>query len=372
MELIFNKDELFDVISKFNRISNGKLNPILGMTLFEVNKNEVTISATNIKIGASTILLTNNFNDECASFTVETAMLFNCINKLGNTIKITLDEQMKITISSGRAKYTFAATDSSDFPEMQKVEGNIIEFQASDFVKGISSTLYCVAESSTNVQRAECSCVNITAESGLLSFKAMDGYRLTEYSFMIDYSGKPFYAFIPKLSAKFVLDIASKFKNETIKIMKSNTHALFIVGDYKITTNTMTGENFDLENVKNKEIVTTIKVKSEDLCLAIEQAIPVIENQSKNPLRFNLNNGLATISSVSALGKSNSECNINMEGKSIKLGVNSKYMLDAIKNLKSDEIVLKLQSPLKPIEIYNNENKENWAIVMPMRLDNAA
>lgn len=56
MELIFEKDELLDAVSKFNRISDGKLNPILGTTLFEVNKNEVTISATNIKIGASVTL----------------------------------------------------------------------------------------------------------------------------------------------------------------------------------------------------------------------------------------------------------------------------------------------------------------------------
>lgn len=368
MELIFNKDELLDAVSKFNRISDGKLNPILGSTLFEVNKNEVTISATNTKIGVSTTLLTNNLNEECGSFAVETAMLLNCINKLKGDVKIVLKEKLQLSVSSGRTKYSLVASESDDFPEMQTIEGDVVEFKTNDFVKGISSTLYCVAEQNDNPRKIEACCVNITAEGGTLSFKAMDGYRLSECNIPIDYSGDPFYAFIPKHSAKFVLDIASKCKNETIIITKSNKHALFIIGDYKITTNTMTANNFDFSNFKNKKIETTVKVKSEDLCLAIEQTIPVIENSSKNPLKFNLDKGAATISSVSTLGKSSSECHIDIDGSSIEIALNSKYILEAIKNINSETIILKMQGANNPVEIYNADNDKNWSIVLPVRM----
>ena len=101
---------------------------------------------------------------------------------------------------------------------------------------------------------------------------------------------------------------------------------------------------------------------------AIEQTIPVIENSSKNPLKFNLDKGAATISSVSTLGKSSSECHIDIDGSSIEIALNSKYILEAIKNINSETIILKMQGANNPVEIYNADNDKNWSIVLPVRM----
>ena len=57
-----------------------------------------------------------------------------------------------------------------------------------------------------------------------------------------------------------------------------------------------------------------------------------------------------------------------MQGDEIQIAFNSRYLLDVLKNMEEDEVVMKMTSSISPcvIEEVNNENAKY--LVLPVRL----
>lgn len=377
MEIVLLKHELNTVLSLFSRISNkGLATPILGSTLFAVNGNEVTLTCYNLEYGASIKLLTTNLNTERHSFCVDTSMLSSIVAKCREEVRFKIDENSgiysnKLEVSSKSSVYTVTTIGAGDYPDIPVLEsGEFVSFEAEKFVNGIKHTLYCVGDDEDSATK-NFSGLNVLAENNTLYFRAVDGFRAVEYGVEIEKVPDPFYATIRRNVVKFLLDIANKAGTEgNIMVGRNTRHITFEIGDYTIFSRLLERDKMDLTPFRNKKHSNTAVIETAVLLEALEQVEPTIENVAKNPTKMVCNENNISLTTVSSLGKSQTSCQCEWEGSALTIGFNNRFFIETLKNIGCEKITIKFGGPISPIEIYDSENQNSWALVLPMRLKN--
>ena len=65
---------------------------------------------------------------------------------------------------------------------------------------------------------------------------------------------------------------------------------------------------------------------------------------NSNLIKLDVQEDILIITSNSQLGKVREEVAINLQGEGVQIAFNSKYLLDVLKNMEEDEIVMELTS----------------------------
>lgn len=380
MNLKFDRRDLLNIASQFDKVANAKatkLLPIMGTLLFEVNNNEVTVVAYNLELGARTTTLLDGLNTESGSFTVDSKTLIGCLNKIGtDSVDFEINEKydkLVISSSNGRTKYDLTLLSAKDFPELPKVEdAKTAEIPKNAIVDGINRVLYAVNDSDNNLNFKG---LNIVNEDGNLYFRAIDGYRLAEDK-IVSGTKEDFSAIIDKSSAKFVKDIAAKSSNsddDKIEVAVTDNHCLFKIDGIEIICRKYSNPDFAFANfIKGCEDNTVITVKKDDFIENINMILPIVTNTFKFPIKMNIDavKQVITIDNSSDRGRGTTEFSpTSIEGKDLMIAFNATYLLDAVSNIAGDEITIKLHSGVSPVRIYSSD-ENNWALVLPMRIKN--
>jgi len=87
-----------------------------------------------------------------------------------------------------------------------------------------------------------------------------------------------------------------------------------------------------------------------------------------NLIKLDFKEDNIVISSNSQLGKVREEMCIEMQGEPIKIAFNSRYLLDILKNIESDEVIMKMTSGITPCVIEEKNNESFKYLVLPVRL----
>ena len=67
------------------------------------------------------------------------------------------------------------------------------------------------------------------------------------------------------------------------------------------------------------------------------------------------------------MGKANDSIEAEISGENVEIGLNNKYLLDALKNSETDEVKIQLNGSLSPIKIMPVEGDSFLFLVVPMR-----
>ena len=68
------------------------------------------------------------------------------------------------------------------------------------------------------------------------------------------------------------------------------------------------------------------------------------------------------------MGKVREEVNINLRGEGIQIAFNSRYLLDVLKSMEEEEIVIELTSSVSPCVIKGKNSNNAKYLVLPVRL----
>ena len=57
-----------------------------------------------------------------------------------------------------------------------------------------------------------------------------------------------------------------------------------------------------------------------------------------------------------------------MQGEQIEIAFNSRYLLDVLKNIESDDVLMKMTSGITPCVLEEKDNENSKYLVLPVRL----
>jgi len=185
----------------------------------------------------------------------------------------------------------------------------------------------------------------------------------------IDYKGD-ISIVIPSKTLFEILRIIEENKDET-EITVSESHISFKVENTIIISNLLEGKFIDYEGIIKDNYVTVVKVNTEDMRDSIERASLLARDDKNNLIIMDIKDFNMQINSASEYGNVEENISIDKEGEDIKIGFNSKYILDYLKVIDSEMISLNLIGKNNPcfIKEENEENKDNYIyMVLPVRI----
>lgn len=338
--------------------------PVLDNLLLSVEAKKLKIAATNLEIGVIKYVSVDVHS--AGEITVPARTLVELISGLGQD-KISLESEGEVlTLSSGKFKASINGISASEFPAIPLSSDTGISFPKEAFLTS-SQILFAAA---VDEGRPVLTGILVDVADERLDFVATDGFRLAHRRLeLTKYKGQ-FKSLIPKRTFEEVLRIISEEDVEEIKIATSlnQNQVVFNLRDTIVSSRLIEGQFPAWGKIIPEKIVTRALVDKDELLKAIKLAAIFAKNEA-NIVTLTTKKGMLKLQShTKEVGSQENEVEGEIEGEELQIAFNTKFILDAISNCPSTQVMMELSGPLsaaliKPVGIEGLEY-----IVMPVRL----
>lgn len=368
MKIVCDTQTLSSACQNIQRsVSNKGTIAALECILVDALGEGVNLTGYDLEIGSETYIPA--FVEEKGKVAINARHLCDILRLLPETkVSIETDEKNMCKIKSGEAEYTIVGTPADTYPDLPSVTGTFpIVIKQSLLKDMIKKTIYAVA---IGESRPVHTGVKFEIEQGRITLIALDGFRLAIRREDIEYEGE---------SASFV--VPAKTLNEIVKYADSDEgvfsitvgkrHIVFEVENYKVISRLLEGEFLDYKAAIPAVNNTTIKINTRDLIECVERTSLLVSTEKiKTPIRCLAEGSEVKLSNVTSLGKAKDKCAAEIDGNSIEIGFNARFMLDALKVCDEDEINIELNTSATPIIITPTDKDNFLFLILPMRLKN--
>jgi len=343
--------------------------PILSNVLISAKDNTLTLSATNL----STTIVTNvgASIEEDGAITIPAKMLRDFIANLSSdTVEAILKDDI-LHITSDITKSRFNGVSAQDYPDLPEEKGDleILEFDPQVFYKAVSSVSFCA---SLDDSRPVFTGIYVDYDGKTMTMAASDGFRLSETKITPNNKGGKFTAIIP---AKTLMDVARVYTDSenpiTFALDKNDNLIIFKQDDTLIATRVLNGEYPDYAKIIPENTTTRAEFFAHEFIEAVKLTdIFAKEADSALLLKINPKGTIEITASSQETGGHKSKFSADVESEEpVKIGFNSKYLLDFLNNIKSEKLVIRTNGDTSPC-IFEPMEIENFIhIIMPMQIN---
>lgn len=360
------KSKLQDAISISQKaVSEKSPMPILKGIYISGKDNILTIIGSDIDLSIETKLEANV--EEEGSIVVDSKIFGEIIKKLPNSIiKVSSTDNNSIEIVCEKSKFNLIHMDAEEFPNLPKINENIIFTIPQGTLKNmIKGTIFAIAQDET---RPILTGILFEVRDEKLSLVALDGYRLALRCNTIE-NENMISAVIPGKTFSEVSKILTD-GDDNVNITFTPNHILFNLGETKIISRLLEGEFIKYSSIIPEEYKLKVTAKRSELLNCIERASLMAKDGNTNLVKFNIKDDTLIITSNSQLGKVREELNIILQGDDLQIAFNSKYLIDVLKILEDEEIVMEFDSSVSPCVIKSKEYNAYTYLVLPVRVLN--
>lgn len=363
MKFVCNRSILQNGISVVQKSITGKSSlPILNGILITAAENELTLVGSDIDLSIETKVNAEVYEE--GSIVLDSKIFGEIIRKLPNdNIHINTINSDSVEILCQKSRFTLIYMDPSDFPPLPNINENDMFSIPQKILKNmIKSTIFAVAVDET---RPILTGVLFEIKNKKLNLVALDGYRLALKSENLD-TDNTISAVIPGKTLNEVSKILEEKDN--VKITFTPNHILFNINKTKIISRILEGEFIKYNSIIPNEFNLKVTAKRIELLNSIERASLMAQAENTNLIKLNIEDENMIITSNSQLGMVREETSIILQGESLEIAFNSKYLIDVLKTMEEDEIVMDFSSSISPCIIRNKEIDNCIYLVLPVRL----
>lgn len=113
-----------------------------------------------------------------------------------------------------------------------------------------------------------------------------------------------------------------------------------------------------------------LTIDTKDFISTIERASLIITERLKNPLRISFTEGKVVVRCQTNLGRVVDEFSAACEGDEVEIGFNNRYLLDALRNARTEQVRMEISGPLSPVKVLPVEGNDFLYLVLPVRFKN--
>lgn len=366
MKIICEKEKLSRAIRVVSRAVAAKSNlaAIEGILLVAEN-DTLTLTGYDFEMGIKTTI---DCRVEREGDVVLPTRLFQNIVRSAEKedISIDCDMRMNCRIKSGNANYNIKGIDSAEYPEFPSANGDTsLKIDGSLFTEMCDYVLYAV---STDEKRPAHTGVQIRVEDDKLIFVALDGFRLAVCERRVDFDGN-YSLIVPAKTMREVRSLAAE-NDGKISIFASRRYIMFNIGDYIVLSRLLEGDFLDYRKAIPANYSTDVVLNSRSFYDSVERASLIITERLRNPLKLNISENALNVRCNTELGDVHDAIYVEQTGPDIEIAFNNRYILDALRAARKDELVFKFSGPLSPCKIVPKDGEDFVYLVLPVRYKN--
>ena len=358
------KQEILEGISTVQKAITGKSTmPILEGIYIKTNETSLTLIGSDMDVSIQTTVNANII--EQGSIVIDAKIFGEIIRKLPNaTIKIETLENQIIRITCEKSVFDVVYMNTNEFPELPEINEDLKISVKQNILKNmIKGTSFAIAQDET---RPILQGILFEVKNKNLNLVALDGYRLAIRSEFLD-TDIDIEVVIPGKTLNEVSKILEDV-DDIVNITFTNNHILFNLEKTKIISRLLEGKFINYNSLLPQEHKLLVDVNRQELQNAIERASLMAKDGNTNLIKLDIQQDNLVITSNSQLGKVREEMSIKLQGDEVQIAFNSRYLLDVLKNVEDDEVVMKMTSGISPCVIEEKEMKYIFLYLqMPIR-----
>ena len=358
------KQEILEGISTVQKAITGKSTmPILEGIYIKTNETSLTLIGSDMDVSIQTTVNANII--EQGRIVIDAKIFGEIIRKLPNaTIKIETLENQIIRITCEKSVFDVVYMNTNEFPELPEINEDLKISVKQNILKNmIKGTSFAIAQDET---RPILQGILFEVKNKNLNLVALDGYRLAIKSEFLD-TDMDIEVVIPGKTLNEVSKILEDV-DDIVNITFTNNHILFNLEKTKIISRLLEGKFINYNSLLPQEHKLVVNANRQELQNAIERASLMAKDGNTNLIKLDIQENTLVITSNSQLGKVREEISIKLQGDEVQIAFNSRYLLDVLKNVEDDEVVMKMTSGISPCVIEEKNSENAKYLVLPVRV----
>ncbi|MHD0383871.1 DNA polymerase III subunit beta [Staphylococcus simulans] len=305
---------------------------------------------------------------ETGSVVLPGRFFVDIIKKLpGKDVKLSTNEQFQTLITSGHSEFNLSGLDPDQYPLLPQVsQDDAIQLPIKVLKNVIAQTNFAVSTSET---RPVLTGVNWLIQDNELICTATDSHRLAVRKLKLedeDIDNKN--VIIPGKALAELNKIVTDSEDD-INIFFASNQVLFKVGNINFISRLLEGHYPDTSRLFPENYETKIEMSNSDFYHAIDRASLLAREGGNNVIKLSTGNQEVELSSTSPeIGTVKEDVDANsVEGSSLKISFNSKYMMDALKAIDNDEVEVEFFGTMKPFTLKPKDDDSVVQLILPIR-----
>ena len=363
LNTVCSRDELLHALGIVSRgVSTRTTVQILSGILLEAGEGTLRLAATDMEVSLRTSLEAKVESE--GSVVVPGRLLLELARLLPET-EVSIEhkpEEAAVEIRCGSASYRLHTYNPEDFPRLPQTQG--IELHEVDRATLLETVARVSRSASRDESRPVLTGVLMRFEPGKLVMAATDSYRLSVKETALEGTAPDLEAIVPARALAELGRIAQG--GDEIQVGVHENQVVFGADGVWLTTRRIDGQFPNYKQLLPEAFEHEVVLSREEL-LAVVRRVAVMA-QRNSPLRLRFAEGeLAVSAQTQDVGEARETLPAAYNADTLEMGFNADFFRDGVESMASDEITLKLISPLRPAVMNGGEDDPTY-LVMPIRL----
>lgn len=371
MKFNIHSNELVNAVSKVINVTPSRSTlPILGNLYFDLKGNQLNILGTDLEVYVYVNL--NVEGKQEGRITIPAKRFYEISQNLSDKeLAIEASQNYKLTIKTKGGRWSITGEDPNDYPMPAEIDNpKKIEIQQKLLIRYLSKAIHAA---STDELRRSMNGILFELDDKELRVVSTDGHRLVRIiKNNFDYSGEKNSILVPVKTCSLMTKLFKNDSDENILIEVSNELLKCVYDNVTIVTRLIEDTFPNYQSVIPTDNEKKLKVNKDAVSDAVKRSI-IMSDQITNRTSFTITDADMKVRSANNEFGTDSEetleCSFT-ENEEFEIAFNGKYLLDALQNFDSKEVLFDLSTPLRAAILRPSEQvegEEMIMLIMPVR-----
>lgn len=341
--------------------------PILSNVVLTFTRDQLALLGTDLDVHVERVVPAEAADP--FAITLEAATLGRLVDKLPADAQVRIAyEAGKAMVTSGRSRFSLPTLPVDDFPVAKDADWQAeFELQAIYLERALARVAHAMASEEARYYLNGVFAHLVEGEAAM-RFAATDGHRLARIT--LDQpdgaAGAPD-VILPRKSARILAGLLAGFEGR-VEVAVAKTKLRFVVGETTLTTKTIDGTFPDYSRVIPTGNDKVVKFERAALAEAVARVTTVSSDKTR-AVAVELERDRLILSVASPEhGTAMDEVPCDYAGGHLKIGFNSRFLLDTLGQLADDTIEMHCADSAGPVLFRDREDAPALFVIMPMRV----
>lgn len=353
-------------------ISNNTL-PILDNFLFEISDSTLSIHASDIETTMITTLEVES--NKSGSICMPSNILLDILKNLPEqpvTFRVN-EETLGIELASATGNFEMVGYPGEDFPKVKELERTQQTIMTSGVLsEAINKTIFATSNDELRPVMGGVFC-EISPEN--MTFVATDAHKLVRYRRNESKATTNASFILPKKALTLLKNNLASGDEAEISIDYNEDNALFKFRNIQLICRLIEGKYPNYEAVIPQENPNVLTIEREAFLNSIRR-VSIFANKTTRQVSLKISGSELSISAedIDFSNKANERLTCSYNGADIEIGFNSRFLIEILNNISSEEVKLMMSQPNRAGIIVpanpEDENEDILMLVMPVMINN--
>jgi len=373
LKLLCEKTLLQDALNLVGRAVPSRTTlPILECVLLTAKEGEgITLTANDMEMSINTAPIPADI-EISGSIALNAKLFTEIIRKMpGDYIQIETDDRLITLCRCGQAKLEIAGMSAEEFPVIPAEELNAAEvryrLKSSTLRDMIKQTIFSV---SLDPSKAVLTGELLEINDNTLRVVSVDMFRISYRSANLLEDSINASAVVPAKALNELSRAISGDTEEEMTFYFTNKRVLFETDSFTMSARLLEGEFIRYNQIFNQDFSTSVVIDRAVLLGSLERSVLVAMENRQISITLDIRDDVLVITSQSEKGQTYDEIPCETDGTDIKIYFNPRYLIEALRAIDEEKIVLKLNTAKSPCTIQSlvGESLTDYKyLIVPLR-----